>query len=77
MDRPSINSENSHEIMDEGTDLCSSSSSSDASVDSIASSPSDLDDDGTSPDSSSSPLDQPTSGPLYEMPTLMEQLPCK
>ncbi|RWR90496.1 TPRXL protein [Cinnamomum micranthum f. kanehirae] len=53
----------SHGIMDEERDLCSSSC--------------DYSDDAASPETSSPPLDQPTSGPLYQMSSLMEQLPFK
>ncbi|XXG60193.1 hypothetical protein AAC387_Pa04g2158 [Persea americana] len=66
----------SHGIMDEERDLCSSSATAYASVDSITS-PSDYFDGAASPDTSPSPLDQPTSGPLFQMSSLMEQLPFK
>lgn len=79
MDASAFNLQSSHGIMDEDKHLSespsSSSSSSDISADSVASSLSDLTDDATS--SSSSSLDQHAVGPLYEMSTLMEQLPFK
>ncbi|XXG87306.1 hypothetical protein AAC387_Pa11g2023 [Persea americana] len=77
----SFSPQNSHGIMDEEEHLCDSlSSSSDVSSHSISSSSSDLTEDASSSSSStpsSSLLGQLTVGPLYEMSSLIEELPIK
>lgn len=67
--------QNSHGIMDELEEnfSCSVSSSSDVSSHSSASSRSDLIED----DASSSSSSTPSMGPLYEMSSLIEELPFK
>ncbi|XP_077221332.1 uncharacterized protein LOC143855048 [Tasmannia lanceolata] len=73
----SFNPQNNHGIMDEEDNICDSLS--DVSSDSVASFLSDFMEDATSSgSSSSSSLSDPRSnGPLYEMSSLIQQLPFK